>query len=906
MGSLRHDRLDSVSRRARVLNAVAGIVVAGACVFGASVAMPVSAGAVELSGGVTVTPDTAFEPAIDTSQAPAPAVSAVPTAQPVASPSGGAPESGHSLGQTETASVLSASLAPTLDASPSVRVEEDHPFLVYTGRWHADSGAAASSGGYRYSSTAGSTLRIEFEGTGVSVIGPVGPTYGEFEVWLNDERVDTVSQYAPRYAHQQVLWEWRDLADGAHTLVLRVKGTREPGSTGTLVIVDAFDVVGDVTRVEQWPPPGRVAFEESDPRAFREGRWTRTRTSAASGGAVMHTGVVGSLFTVHFSGTRIAWIGPRAPGYGRAEVFVDGVRRATISQYAPTVSHRQVIWSVDGLEPGRHTLTIRVLGTRVAASAGTVIAVDGFVADELLVPRFEEGDRGVQRSGSWICGTSTLASGGGYLYSRQPDAYVVVPFWGSSFRWIGMRGPAFGMAEVHLDGRLAGTVDLFAPEVQTGQTLWSVSGLSDGYHAVVIRVLGRGSPGSTGATVVLDGFEFQGAGARPAGWAPGRVRIEEADGRLAGAGGWSAGSAAGASGGTYRYASRPGASITVTFIGTSVSWIGPTGPSYGRAAVFLNGVRVATVSQYAHDFAHQRVVWALSGLPDRAHTLAVRATATKEDSSTGTALVVDGFDVTGAATQRLEETDRASSRGAGWSAGSAAGASGGTYRYASRPGASITVTFIGTSVSWIGPTGPSYGRAAVFLNGVRVATVSQYARDFAHQRVVWALSGLPDRAHTLAIQTLGTREAASTGSVVVVDGFDVAGERATSRGLVVALARQQLGKQYVWAAEGPDTFDCSGLVVYVFRNAIGVSVPRTSRQQWAASGPRFATFTHLMPGDLAFSTSPTNIHHVGIYVGFGLTIHAPRTGRFVEYRTAHTYGVFGRLAPSVWPLHRRG
>ncbi|HSV92849.1 MAG TPA: NlpC/P60 family protein, partial [Desulfobacterales bacterium] len=705
-------------------------------------------------------------------------VSAVPTAQPIVAPVTAAPDPGGLHAGGETASVLSATLAPTLDASPSVRIEEDHPFLVYAGRWRAGSGTAASSGGYRYSSAAESTLRIEFTGSAVSLIGPVGPTYGTFEVWLDDVHVDTVSQYAPRYAHQQVLWELSGLSDGAYTLVIRVTGTHEPGSAGAFVIVDAFEVAGEVTRAEPWPPQGRVAFEESDPRTFREGRWTRTRTSAASGGAVMHTGVVGSLFTVHFSGTRIAWIGPRAPGYGRAEVFVDGVRRATVSQYASAVSHRQVIWSVDGLGPGGHTLTIRVLGTRDAASAGTVIAVDGFVADELLVPGFEEHDRRIQRRGSWIRGTSTLASGGGYIYSRRADAYVVVPFWGSSFRLVGMRGPAFGMAEVHLDGRLVGTVDLFAPEVQRAQTIWSVSGLSDGYHAVVIRVLGRASPESAGTTVVLDRFEFQGAGARPGEWAPGVVRIEDADGRLTGAGGWSAGSAAAASGGAYRYASRPGSSITVTFIGTSVAWIGPTGPTYGQAAVFLNGVRVATVSQYAPDFAHRRVVWSLSGLPDRAHTLTVRAT--------------------------------------------------------------------------------------------------------------------------------GTREAASTGTALVVDGFDVTGERATPRGLVVALARQQLGKQYVWAAEGPDTFDCSGLVVYVFRNAIGVSVPRTSRQQWAATSPRFSSFEPLLPADLCFSTSPANIHHVGLYAGFGLSIHAPSRGRFVEFRTAHTYGCFGRLSPSVWPMHRRG
>ncbi len=95
----------------------------------------------------------------------------------------------------------------------------------------------------------------------------------------------------------------------------------------------------------------------------------------------------------------------------------------------------------------------------------------------------------------------------------------------------------------------------------------------------------------------------------------------------------------------------------------------------------------------------------------------------------------------------------------------------------------------------------------------------------------------------------------------------------------LAFARSQLGKPYVFGAAGPSSYDCSGLMLAAWRSA-GVSLPRTSQQQYA-QGRRVAR-SDLRPGDLVFfySQSPS---HVGMYVGNGMIIHAPRPGRSVEY-----------------------
>jgi cell wall-associated NlpC family hydrolase len=94
---------------------------------------------------------------------------------------------------------------------------------------------------------------------------------------------------------------------------------------------------------------------------------------------------------------------------------------------------------------------------------------------------------------------------------------------------------------------------------------------------------------------------------------------------------------------------------------------------------------------------------------------------------------------------------------------------------------------------------------------------------------------------------------------------------------VLEFACAQLGEPYVWAGEGPGIWDCSGLTMQAWR-AAGVSLPHSSRMQ-ATYGDR-VTVSNLRAGDLVFFHSP--ISHVGIYLGGGMMVHAPRSGDVVK------------------------
>ncbi|MFG1623082.1 NlpC/P60 family protein [Kribbella sp. NPDC049227] len=96
-------------------------------------------------------------------------------------------------------------------------------------------------------------------------------------------------------------------------------------------------------------------------------------------------------------------------------------------------------------------------------------------------------------------------------------------------------------------------------------------------------------------------------------------------------------------------------------------------------------------------------------------------------------------------------------------------------------------------------------------------------------------------------------------------------------GTAVQAAMAQLGDSYVWGADGPDSFDCSGLMMYAWGKA-GVSLSHSSKAQ--ASEGRRVSKSQLMPGDLVFYYSP--ISHVGMYIGNGRIVHASRPGKPVK------------------------
>jgi peptidoglycan DL-endopeptidase CwlO len=114
----------------------------------------------------------------------------------------------------------------------------------------------------------------------------------------------------------------------------------------------------------------------------------------------------------------------------------------------------------------------------------------------------------------------------------------------------------------------------------------------------------------------------------------------------------------------------------------------------------------------------------------------------------------------------------------------------------------------------------------------------------------------------------------------------------------VSWAYKEIGKPYVWGAAGPNSFDCSGLALYVWAKA-GVYLQHFTGDQWN-EGPHVSR-ADLEPGDLVFfaynTSDASTIHHVGIYVGGGDMIDAPYTGAFVRKEPAFRSDYIGAVRP---------
>ena len=112
----------------------------------------------------------------------------------------------------------------------------------------------------------------------------------------------------------------------------------------------------------------------------------------------------------------------------------------------------------------------------------------------------------------------------------------------------------------------------------------------------------------------------------------------------------------------------------------------------------------------------------------------------------------------------------------------------------------------------------------------------------------------------------------------------------SSASSVIAYAKTLLGKPYVWGAQGPNSFDCSGFTYYVFKNKAGIVLPRTSSAQ--SKYGTSVSWSNLKAGDLMFfDTNGANngqVSHVGLYIGNGQMIHASSSQRKIVITSVNT------------------
>jgi len=168
------------------------------------------------------------------------------------------------------------------------------------------------------------------------------------------------------------------------------------------------------------------------------------------------------------------------------------------------------------------------------------------------------------------------------------------------------------------------------------------------------------------------------------------------------------------------------------------------------------------------------------------------------------------------------------------------------------------------------PLAARLSRTALFL---ALAAAASPAANASPASETPAAHGAP--AHTVG----GSR------SVVNLDSWVKTHARPTPRERIVSASLNALGVPYAWGGDKPDEgFDCSGLVLFVFRKAAGLDLPHRARLQRKLGKP--VSLAKLEPGDLVFFNTRGNpASHVGIYIGNHRFVHAPSRGSKVRVDT---------------------
>ncbi|MEV5969094.1 C40 family peptidase [Streptomyces sp. NPDC051921] len=194
-------------------------------------------------------------------------------------------------------------------------------------------------------------------------------------------------------------------------------------------------------------------------------------------------------------------------------------------------------------------------------------------------------------------------------------------------------------------------------------------------------------------------------------------------------------------------------------------------------------------------------------------------------------------------------------------------------------------------------------KAAALATAARTALTRRQTLLAAQQRQRQAVRTKMDEVERLlasltpaqlaGLASLETSQTAGAQSQLLGSGT-LDGTRTPSREGAEALrfAARQIGKPYEWGAEGPDTYDCSGLTQQSW-GAAGRELPRTSQEQWRTL-PR-VPLAELRPGDLVVYFPEAT--HVALYFGDGLVIHAPRPGARVKVSPLAANPLLGAVRP---------
>ncbi|MDO8916095.1 MAG: chitobiase/beta-hexosaminidase C-terminal domain-containing protein, partial [Coriobacteriia bacterium] len=228
-----------------------------------------------------------------------------------------------------------------------------------------------------------------------------------------------------------------------------------------------------------------------------------------------------------------------------------------------------------------------------------------------------------------------------------------------------------------------------------------------------------------------------------------------------------------------------GAGFTVKFTGPAIEWIGSKTPDGGRARVSIDAGTPFYVDLYRSTALHQQVLYSNRNLGSGDHQIRVDWTSTLLPGATNNYINADAFYIAGDLNQsppwssnaaHYEENDTMVSYGTTWTVVDEPLAGEGQLRTMAGEGTGYTVKFVGSTLELTGRRAPDLGIAHLTVDGADAGTIDFYQSTTSENNLLYSKQDFTEETHTVRVDWTGTKNAASTGTTISLDGIDISGE----------------------------------------------------------------------------------------------------------------------------------
>ncbi|SCN25713.1 PEGA domain protein [Clostridium sp. N3C] len=662
--------------------------------------------------------------------------------------------------------------AKTISIQPNfTRIEETNYNINYSGTWGSESLSKFSGGAEKYIGSSGS-LSFDFTGTGIRLISTTYNNRGIAKVTIDGTSYD-VDMYSASLGYKKTVFEKTNLANGTHSIKVEYTGRKNSKSTGTYIIIDAFDIING--NIKESAKINRV--DDSNPNIAYNGIWQNESHYSFNNGSETYTNSSGSL-SFSFTGTGIKLISTPYNNRGIAKVIIDGIPY-NVDMYSSSLGFQKTVFEKTDLTNGTHTLRVEYTGLKNANSKETYIMIDAFdiingnIVNSSTINRIEENNENISYSSNWESESLSKFSGGAEKYIGSSGS-LSFNFTGTGIRLISTPYNNRGIAKVTIDGT-SYDVDMYSTSLGFQQTVFEKTNLANGTHSIKVEYTGRKNSRSSATYIMIDAFDIINGNIVTASTVK---RIEENNNTITYSGTWGSESLSKFSGGVEKYAGSS-ASLSFNFTGTGIRLISTPYTNRGIAKVTIDGTSY-DVDMYSASLGYQKTVFEKTNLPNGIHSIKVEYTGRKNSKSSSTYIMVDGFDiingdiVNSSTVNRVEENNSKISYVGTWEFEAYKQLSAGYQKYASSATSSLSFSFSGTGIKLISSPYNNRGIAKVIIDGTSY-TVDMYSPSLQLQKTIFQVTNLSPGNHTITVQCTGTKSSSSKGTYIMIDAFDIIG-----------------------------------------------------------------------------------------------------------------------------------